>query len=83
MWTCWDCDLQGPKGGIWAGEWVGLGPFGALSGLQHSWVHFGPFQGGQAGLGTYVVSQNLARRAVSGPILVIPAAWGRARDPPR
>ena len=58
MWTCWDCDLQGPKGGIWAGDWVGLGPFGTLSGLQHSWVHFGPFQGGQAGLGTCAVSQN-------------------------
>ena len=58
MRTCWDCDLQGPKGGIWAGEWAGLGPIGTLSGPQHSWAHFGLFQGGQAGLGTYVPSQN-------------------------
>ena len=65
MRTCWDCDLQGPKGGIWAGEWVGLGPFGTLSGLQHSWVHFGPFQGGQAGLGTYA----RAKIELEGPFL--------------
>jgi len=83
MRTCWDCDLQGPKGGIWAGEWASLSPFRTLLGLQHSWVHFGPFRGGQAGLGTYAVSQNLAGRVISGPIWVIPAAWDVARDPPR
>ena len=58
MRTCWDCDLQGPKGVIWAGEWAGLGPIGTFSGPQHSWAHFGLFQGGQAGLGTYAPSQN-------------------------
>ena len=42
-----NCDLQGLKGGIWAGEWAGQSPFGAFSGLQHCIFHFGLFHGRQ------------------------------------
>ena len=47
MQALWNCDLQGLKGDIWAGEWTGQGPFGALSGLQHCIFHFGLFHGRQ------------------------------------
>ena len=52
-----NCDLQGPKGVIWAGEWASVRPFGTLSGGKRSWVHFGAFQDEQGGWHMHVPSQ--------------------------
>ena len=65
MRTCWDCDLQGPKGGIWAGEWASLGPFGALqvpNAAGFTLVHFGTSRLGS-------VPASRAKNELEGPFL--------------